>query len=54
MVSAWNLFISKYSSDPDSAWKWIEYHGDSERSKQFMEDFGIDLHIEQHMKIKLY
>jgi len=41
MVSAWNLFISKYSSDPDSAWKWIEYHGDSERSKQFMEDFGI-------------
>ena len=41
MVSAWNLFISKYSSDPDSAWKWITYHCDSERSKQFMEDFGI-------------
>jgi ABC-type glycerol-3-phosphate transport system substrate-binding protein len=41
MVSAWNLFISKFSKNPDADWEWIKYYGDPERSKMFMEQFGI-------------
>jgi multiple sugar transport system substrate-binding protein len=41
MVSAWNLFISKYSENPEESWEWIKAYSNPERAKQFMADFGI-------------
>ncbi len=41
MVSAWNLFISKYSENPEESWEWIKAYSNPERAKQFMLDFGI-------------
>ena len=41
MVSAWNLFISKYSKNPAAAWEWIKAYSNPERAKQFMLDYGI-------------
>ncbi|MDY0093228.1 MAG: extracellular solute-binding protein [Candidatus Vecturithrix sp.] len=41
MVSAWNLFISKYSDNPEESWKWIKAYSNPERAKEFMLEFGI-------------
>lgn len=41
MVSAWNLFISKYSKHPDAAWEWIKAYVNPENGKHFMMKYGI-------------
>ena len=41
MVSAWNLFISKYSKNPDAAWEWIKAYANAENGKQWMKEYGI-------------
>ena len=41
MVSAWNLFISKYSDNPEESWEWIKAYSNPERAKEFMLEFGI-------------
>lgn len=41
MVSAWNLFISKYSENPEESWEWIKAYSNPERAKEFMMEFGI-------------
>lgn len=41
MVSAWNLFISKYSDNPEESWEWIKAYSNPERAKEFMMEFGI-------------
>jgi ABC-type glycerol-3-phosphate transport system substrate-binding protein len=41
MVSAWNLFISEYSENPDAAWEWIKAYVNSENGTQWMMEYGI-------------
>jgi len=41
MVSAWNLFISKYSKNPDAAWEWIKFYANPENGTKFMLKYGI-------------
>jgi multiple sugar transport system substrate-binding protein len=41
MVSAWNMFISKYSKNPDAAWEWIKAYANPENGKQWMAEYGI-------------
>jgi ABC-type glycerol-3-phosphate transport system substrate-binding protein len=41
MVSAWNLFISKYSKNPDLAWEWIKAYVNNKNGKEFMLTYGI-------------
>jgi ABC-type glycerol-3-phosphate transport system substrate-binding protein len=41
MVSAWNLFISKYSDNPDADWEWIKAYVNAENGKNFMLEYGI-------------
>lgn len=41
MVSAWNMFISKDSKNPDAAWEWIKAYANPENGKKWMKEFGI-------------
>ncbi len=41
MVSAWNLFISKNSENPDAAWEWIKSYVNAENAKAWMDTYGI-------------
>ncbi len=41
MVSAWNMFISKYSQNPDAAWEWIKAYANPENGTQWMAEYGI-------------
>jgi ABC-type glycerol-3-phosphate transport system substrate-binding protein len=41
MVSAWNLFISKYSQNPDAAWEWIKAYVNAENGTKWMMEYGI-------------
>jgi ABC-type glycerol-3-phosphate transport system substrate-binding protein len=41
MVSAWNLFISKYSQNPDIAWEWIKAYVNGKNGKDYMLTYGI-------------
>lgn len=41
MVSAWNLFISEYSKNPDAAWAWIKAYANPENGKKWMAEYGI-------------
>lgn len=41
MVSAWNMFISKYSKNPDAAWEWIKAYANPENGTQWMAEYGI-------------
>ncbi len=40
-LSAWNLFISEYSEDPEAAWEWITYYDNPEQAKKRFVEFGI-------------
>lgn len=40
-LSAWNLFISNYSDDPDSAWAWIEHYVNPEKAKERFIEYGV-------------
>lgn len=41
MVSAWNLFISKYSQNPDIAWEWIKAYVNGKNGTDYMLTYGI-------------
>lgn len=41
MVSAWNMFISKYSQNPDAAWEWIKTYANPENGTAWMAEYGI-------------
>jgi ABC-type glycerol-3-phosphate transport system substrate-binding protein len=41
MVSAWNMFISKHSDNPDAAWEWIKAYANPENGKQWMAEYGV-------------
>jgi ABC-type glycerol-3-phosphate transport system substrate-binding protein len=41
MVSAWNLFISKYSKNPDAAWEWIKAYVNGKNGTEYMMTYGI-------------
>jgi ABC-type glycerol-3-phosphate transport system substrate-binding protein len=41
MVSAWNLFISRYSQNPDAAWEWIKAYANPENGKRWMAEYGV-------------
>jgi ABC-type glycerol-3-phosphate transport system substrate-binding protein len=41
MVSAWNMFISKHSENPDAAWEWIKAYANPENGKQWMAEYGV-------------
>ena len=41
MVSAWNMFISKYSANPDAAWEWIKAYANPENGTAWMNEYGI-------------
>lgn len=41
MVSAWNMFISKYSKNPDAAWEWIKAYANADNAKKWMMEYGI-------------
>lgn len=40
-LSAWNLFVSNYSEDPDSAWAWIDHYVSPEKAKERFVEYGI-------------
>ena len=40
-LSAWNLFISEYSENPDAAWEWVKYYNNSEQAKQRFVELGV-------------
>ncbi len=41
MVSAWNMFISEYSQNPDAAWEWIKAYANQENGTAWMAEYGI-------------
>ena len=41
MVSAWNMFISKNSANPDAAWEWIKSYANPENGKAWMAEYGV-------------
>lgn len=41
MVSAWNMFISKDSKNPDAAWEWIKAYANADNAKKWMDKYGI-------------
>lgn len=41
MVSAWNLFISKYSQNPDADWEWIKAYVNAKNGTDYMLKYGI-------------
>ena len=41
MVSAWNMFISKTSANPDAAWAWIKSYANPENGKAWMAEYGV-------------
>lgn len=41
MVSAWNMFISKTSPNPDAAWEWIKAYANPQNGKAWMAEYGV-------------
>jgi maltose-binding protein MalE len=41
LLSCWNLFISKYSKNPDADWEWIKAYANPQNGKDFMVNFGV-------------
>ncbi len=41
MVSAWNMFISQDSKNPDAAWEWIKAYANPENGTKWMAEYGI-------------
>ena len=41
MVSAWNMFISKDSKNPDAAWEWVKAYANPENGTKWMAEYGI-------------
>ena len=40
-LSAWNLFISGYSENPEAAWEWIKYYITEEEAKRRFVELGV-------------
>ena len=40
-LSAWNLFISEYSENPDAAWEWVKYYINGERATERFVELGV-------------
>ncbi|MDE2748912.1 MAG: extracellular solute-binding protein [Chloroflexota bacterium] len=40
-LSAWNLFISEYSENPDAAWEWVKSYINSEQATQRFVELGV-------------
>ena len=40
-LSAWNLFISEYSENPDAAWEWVKYYINPEQAKTRFVELGV-------------
>ena len=40
-LSAWNLFISEYSENPEAAWEWVKYYINPEQSTQRFVELGV-------------
>ena len=40
-LSAWNLFISGFSENPEAAWEWIKYYNNEEEAKRRFVELGV-------------
>ncbi len=40
-LSAWNLFISEYSENPDAAWEWVKFYINGERATERFVELGV-------------
>ncbi len=40
-ISAWNLFISEYSENPDAAWEWVKFYINSEQATERFVELGV-------------
>ncbi len=40
-LSAWNLFISGFSENPEAAWEWIKYYITEEEAKRRFVELGV-------------
>ena len=40
-LSAWNLFISEYSENPEAAWEWVKYYINAEQATQRFVELGV-------------
>jgi ABC-type glycerol-3-phosphate transport system substrate-binding protein len=40
-LSAWNLFISQYSENPDAGWEWVKYYISPEQAKARFVELGV-------------
>ena len=40
-LSAWNLFISGYSENPDAAWEWIKHYITEDEAKRRFVELGV-------------
>ena len=40
-LSAWNLFISEYTDEPDAAWEWVKYYINGEQATQRFVKLGV-------------
>ncbi len=40
-LSAWNLFISEYSENPEAAWEWVKYYINGEQATQRFVELGV-------------
>ena len=40
-LSAWNLFISEYSDNPDAAWEWVKYYINPEQARTRFVELGV-------------
>ena len=41
LLSAWNLFISEYSENPDAAWEWVKYYINAEQATSRFVELGV-------------
>ncbi len=41
LLSCWNLFISKYSKNPELGWEWMKAYANPTNGKDFMVTYGI-------------
>ncbi len=40
-LSAWNLFISGFSENPDAAWEWVKHYINEEEAKRRFVELGV-------------
>ena len=40
-LSAWNLFVSEYSENPDAAWEWVKFYINGDRARERFVELGV-------------